>query len=235
MPVIHIQTDLISSGKYEFTQTWCVGETNADERTFTESHEDRMYAAMTNLGYACKWYGDKNITHGDICIVTDTDGKDQRYNGEHDDLYKAIRSSLDYQHNRAKYALIYGRYVRFLDRIRDLADTFEITFSQNDRSDADAPEVKETRAPLPLTKFQKIKWTRENIISLSFIGRENVVKCNACQKKIIFQQTDTFKPFRMFCGKDNKGHDRFAMVRSNKQRVKNFQEIHLGMHLNRGL
>lgn len=228
MSVIHITTELVKPNKYEFIQTWEIGEQNLDERIFQENHEDRMFAAMTNLGYACKWYADKNHSRGDICIITDTDGKDQRYNGEHDDLFKAIRSRHDYQENRIKYSLIYGKYAKYLDRIRELADTYEIGFTQNElvteRTEKNEKENLDTDNPYLI---QNQKWTRDNIIKISMRGTHNMVGCNACHKSIQYQQSDNFTPVRL---QDAKG--RKVLIRSNKQLVKNFQEIHLGMHLN---
>jgi len=230
MPVIHITTELIGLNEYEFTQTWVAGEINVDERIFIETHEDRMFAAMTNLGYACKWFADKNFTRGDICIVTDTDGQDQRYSGEHNDLYKAIWSQKDYQDNRVKYSIIYGRYAKYLDRIRELANIYEIGFTQNNAAftdnntkvkeyigiDSDSPYLIKNR-----------KWTRQNIISIRLDGAFNIVQCNACQALERYNQTDNFVPFRV---RDAKG--RQAVITSNKHLVKNFQEIHLGLHIN---
>lgn len=230
MPTIHIETILIKSQTYEFMQTWVTGDLNVDERIFTETHDDRMFAAMTNLGYACKWYADKNFTRGDICIVTDIDGKDKRYNGEHDDLFKAIRLQREYRENRAKYQLIYGRYVGFLDRIRELANAYEINFTQNDKP------LKEIQQGAEFTKvidrdnpylIANRKWTRQNIIRVSMKGNRNTVTCNACQKSIQYNITDNFIPFRVFDG------HRTTLVKNNKQLVKNFQEVHLGQHLNR--
>lgn len=229
MPIIHIETNLIRPQEYQFTQTWVTGEMNVDERIFTESHDDRMFAAMTNLGYACKWYADKNFTRGDICIVTDTDGKDKRYNGEHDDLFKAIRSQREYQENRAKYQLIYGRYVGFLDRIRELANAYEINFTQNNtplveiQKGAEFTQIVDRNNPYLIANK---KWTRQNIIRVSMKGNRNTVTCNACQKSIQYNITDNFAPLRISDGK------RTTLAKNNKQLVKNFQEVHLGQHLN---
>ncbi len=231
MPTVHIETNLIARDQYEFIQTWVNGETNADERTFTETHEDRMYAAMTNLGYACKWLTDDNFVRGSVCIVTDKDGQDQRYNGEHDDLFKAIHSQRDYQLNRAKYAILYGRYVKYLDRIRELANAYEIAFTQNAR-EMESGKLKVESEDRPIDRsnpflIRNRKWTRENILKLSLAGAINTATCMACQASINYEQTDKFTAFRQ---PDRKG--RQVMIRSNKQLVKNFQEIHLGLHLN---
>lgn len=235
MPVIHIETNVVAKDEYEFIQTLVVGAMNVEERTFQEPHEDRMYAAMTNLGYACKWYADQNITRGEICIVTDKDGKDQRYAGEHDDLFKAIHSQKDYDHNRAKYALIYGRHVKFLDRIRELANTYETVFTQNANAldDIRCGNVEFTERAQDDSPFliRNRTWTRENIVRLSLNGTHNKVICMACQKSIQYNQTDNFTPFSQLYY-DQKGLRRTVLIKSNKQLVKNFIETHLGMHTN---
>lgn len=234
MPVIHIETNLIAANEYEFTQTFIVGGENVTERIYTESHEDRMYAAMTNLGYACRWYADENISRGDVCIVSDTDGKDVRYSGEHDDLFEAVYSRSDYQKNRAKYNLIYGRYVKFLDRIRDLADAYEIGFTQNAKPlEAIKYEGKEFVQKENINDnnpflIKNRKWTRLNLIKIDPRGTKNIITCMACQKSISYEQSDNFVPFRT---RDSKG--RLYLVKSNKHLVQNFQEIHLGQHLNK--
>lgn len=227
MSIIYIETNLIGQGEYEFIQTWVEGSINVDEHILTENHDDRMYAAMTNLGYACKWFADKNIMRGDVCITTDTDGRDQKHSGEHDDLYKAIRSQKDYSDNRAKYALIYGRYVGYLDRIRELANTYEIGFTQNETAVViERPKELELDRDNPYLIHNQ-NWTRQNIIQIKLSGNRTIVKCKACQASIEVEQTDKFVPIRLT---DKKGYT--VLIKSNKHLVRNFQEIHLGQHLN---
>lgn len=236
MATIHIETNLIAVKEYEFIQTVVVGEINVEERLFQEQHEDRMYAAMTNLGYACRWFADKNESRGSVCIVTDTDGKDKRYSGEHDDLFEAIRSQREYQKNRAKYALIYGKYVKFLDRIRELANSYEIGFTQNDKP---VNEIRcgmrefvkadtEYIADYSNNPYFNGAWTRDNIIRLSMSGRHNTVTCNACQRSIQYLQTDEFPTFRHQYLLQGKWRN--VTVKNNKQLVKIFQDEHLGLH-----
>lgn len=228
MPVIHIETQPSAANAYEFIQTWIDDHGgNVDERTYNESHSDRMYAAMTNLGYACKWLSDGLAVRGAICIVTDTDGKDVRYSGEHDDLYEAIRSRPDYQKNRIKYGLIYGKYLGYLDRIRELADENEITFTQN----ADVMlgvvnrgrEFVDTLAPrVANPKY----WKRDNLLVLSMKGRHNTVMCRICGKSIMYNQTDEFAPYSVWSD-DGK---RTKMIKSDKQAVAWFLESHCRIH-----
>jgi hypothetical protein len=131
MYTIFIETIPTGHKIYEFAQTLTLDNDNLEERFLTENHDDRMIAAMTNLGKAARWLNDKQIERGAICIVSDKDGKDQRYGGEHDDLFQAIHSQSDYERNRMKYALIYGKHVAYLDRIRELANTNGIAFTQS--------------------------------------------------------------------------------------------------------
>lgn len=137
MSIIHIETTPVGNNHFELLQTWVSGVENLDERTFTEKHEDRMYAAMTNLGYACRWLNDAHAIRGAVCIVSDKDGKDVRFNGEHDDLFEAVYDRNEYKKNRLKYGLLYGKHLGFLDRIRELADVNEITFTQNNEAAVD--------------------------------------------------------------------------------------------------
>lgn len=202
MSVIHIETLPVAKGQYEFIQTWLSQDKCIDERTYTENHADRMIAAMTNLGYACRWFADTQTDRGVIVIVSDTDGKDVRFSGEHNELFKAIHSKIDYLDNRSKYHLIYGRYVGFLDRIRDLADEHEICFTQNSDAleginDKGAEFVKGNKIPV---HGKSDYWTRSNLLKLDLSGTANTVTYNACRKSIRYYQTDQFKTFQLVTG-----------------------------------
>lgn len=226
MSIIHIETSLVARGEYEFIQTWVDGYNNLDERVFTEKHEDRMFAAMTNLGYACRWLQDKQVSRGSVCIVSDRDGKDIRYNGEHDTLFEAVAFRSDYQKNRAKYALIYGKYVKFLDRIRELADVNEIAFTQNQEPFNDIKyNAVEVTLSAPVAYSFKGVFTRANLTKLSLAGTKNTLTCRACNKSIIVQTSDAFTPIRPV------GNGRMAgLIKSNKQLVKKFLDEHCKIH-----
>lgn len=231
MATIFITTELIAKGEYEFLQTFSVGEINVEERVYTETHEDRMYAAMTNLGYACKWLSELNISRGCICITTDQDGKDHRYKSEHDDLFKAIHSQHDYQKNRKSYEIFYGKYVKYLDRIRQLANEQEIVFTRH--TEPSKPVTKDTVAEAEifqdnspfLTKNQK--WNRDNILKLSLAGSQNKLMCRACQQFILYAQSDSFIPVKVASFARRGGE---KLLRTNTQLVNWFLELHLLKH-----
>lgn len=231
MPIIHIETQPIARNQYELIQTWVddLGN-NFDERIYIETHDDRMYAAMTNLGKACRWLNDAVVTRGAVCIVSDTDGKDVRFGGEHNDLFEAIHSRADYLKNRTKYGLIYGRYLAYLDRIRDLADENEITFTQDDTVKVSivnkAAEFEREFVPF----VDPATWTAENIVRISLKGSQNTVYCMACPATIVFQQTDSFKKMSKPNGKDKRGKDRYIRIKNPKELIAWFTRRHLERH-----
>lgn len=187
-----------------------------------------MFAAMTNLGKAARWLADENQDRGSICIVSDRDGKDIRFGGEHDALFEAVYSKPDYIRNRAKYGLLYGSHVRFLDRIRDLADAYEISFTQG-RSPVLQEVVfhgKEIPSECPPEYHARNFWNRENLITLSLDGSQNKIKCNLCGVSSVVQQKDSFTAFSAFSFKTN----RTVILKTNKAFLKFFLEEHLNRH-----
>lgn len=232
MATIFITTELIAPNEYEFVQTLAVGEMNVEERVLVESHNDRMYAAMTNLGKACRWLYDLNIRRGTVCITTDKDGSDVRYKGEHDDLFRAIHSQHDYIDNRIKYELFYGGHVKFLDRIRELANEQEIAFTQKEKPDntikVQKAEVFNSYDPFLI---RNRKWNKENLLKITLTGSQNKVQCVACQAFILYAQTDNFVPVEVVRVNSKGSKAIKKIVRSNKEYVKWFLETHLQMHM----
>lgn len=80
--------------------------------------DDRLLAAIINLGYACRWFHDTKIYNGFIDIKTDTDGQDHKYSNEHNILYGLINPSDGWQ--ARKNASLYQEYQKYLWRIHDL-------------------------------------------------------------------------------------------------------------------
>lgn len=228
MPTVHIETQPISANTYDLIQTWVGdGNSNLDERLYTEVHEDRMYAAMTNLGKACRWLVDCKVDRGAVCIVSDQDGKDKRYGGEHDDLFEAIYDPREYQRNRAKYSLIYGKYVSYLDRIRELADVNEIVFSQNATAVIEIARGKEfTAANAAEVVRPGSFYTRDTLLLLNLSGARNMVTCRHCGKSIMYAQTDNFAAYPVWSD-DGK---RRKLIKNNKQAVAWFLESHCRIH-----
>lgn len=229
MPLIHIETQPVSVHTFEFIQTWIDDQgVNLDEHTYTEKAESRMYAAMTNLGYACRWLNDALASRGAVCIVSDRDGRDVKFGGEHDDLYNAIHSQNDYQRNRTKYGLIYGKYLSYLDRIRDLANLNEITFTQDATVTLGLNRGREQFAldPNDPNLPRNRGFTRENLLHISMKGNKNIVACRACTAFIEYKQTDEFIPYAAL----NATRTRTVRVKSNKQMIAMFLEKHLSLH-----
>ncbi len=225
---VHIETIPTGHNSYEFIQTWVSGESNVDERILNEKHDDRMFAAMTNLGKAARWLADEGVDRGSICIVSDRDGKDTRFGGEHDALFEAVHNKPDYIRNRAKYSLLYGSHVRFLDRIRDLADNYEISFTQG-RSTVLQEVVfhgKEISPECPPEHHARNFWNKENLVTLSLDGSQNKIKCNLCGVSSVIQQKDSFTAFSVFSFKTN----RTIILKTNKAFLKFFLEEHLHRH-----
>lgn len=229
MSTIFIETIPIGNGEFEFTQTLTQAGQNIAERVWIENHSDRMYAAMTNLGHACKWIADDKIDRGAVCIVSDRDGLDKKFGGEHDELYEAIHSKDDFQKNRLSYSIFYGKYVAFLDRIRYLADSNEITFTQNLETlklcNSETPQPFNTD-PDSLHLIVNQNWTRENILKLSLKGDKNIATCRACQASITIQQTENF----MASTVKHWDTKRLMKIGNPKQLLEHFLNTHLHLH-----
>ncbi len=225
--VIHIETNPINSETFEFIQTWVNGNNNLDERYLTEKHEDRMAAAIVNIGKAARWFVDTDTVRGSICIITDRDGTDERFGGEHDTLFNAIVSRDDYQKNRLKYALLYGSHVSRLDRIRDYADANEISFTQNAKALEDVVfHGQELKANvLPMNQAPGF-WNEKNLTKIFLSGARNQIVCQLCGASAMFQQKDSFTAFTVWNEKTNKQN----LISSNKAFIKFFLESHLFRH-----
>lgn len=127
MTTIYIETIPKGNNLFDLIHTIEIdGKAVSDDVVKTDGFDDRMIAAMTNLGLACRYLVDNRCERGEVCIVSDKDGKDHRYGSEHDYLYEAVHSHKDYQENRTKYALFWTNHVKYLDRIREYADIWEL-------------------------------------------------------------------------------------------------------------
>lgn len=226
--VIHIETNTIGANQFEFIQTWVSGENNLNERYLQEKHDDRMQAAIVNVGKACRWLQDANAVRGSVCITSDKDGRDARYGGEHDALFEAIYNKSEYVRNRAKYNLLYHSHVKHLDRIRELADANEISFTQ-DRSPFLNEVVfhgKELPATVKPEHHARNFWNEGNLVTLSLAGSQNRIKCNLCGVSSVVQRKDSFTAFSVFSFKSN----RTVIIKNNKAFLKFFLNEHLNRH-----
>lgn len=222
---IYIETTPIGNGEFELRQTLTVDGVCKDEREITDVFDDRMIAAITNLGLACKWLIDDNITRGDVTLITDQDGKDVRYGGEHNDLFAAIHSKPEYINNRGKYALFYGKHVTWLDRIRDYADLNEIAFRIGEKDEKITPVVKRNYGGTYYEHRLMKELTRTNITRISMAGASNTIYCTVCGESEKYAQTNEFKPVT---ATDARGKS--FTLKTNKQLVHNFLERHYGKH-----
>ncbi len=225
---IHIETNPINSSQFELIQTWVTDDKNLDERYYLEKHDDRMAAAIVNVGKAARWFVDEKISRGAVCIISDRDGKDTRYAGEHDTLFEAIVSRDDYQKNRLSYGLLYGSHVARLDRIREYADANEITFTQNAKPLQDivfhGKEIKPDY--IPSGTFSRAFWNKDNLTVINLNGNRNRITCRLCGSSAMFQQSDSFCTFSAWSEKTNRNR----LIKNNKAFIAFFLETHLWRH-----
>lgn len=139
---IETQPTLIPE-QYALEQDYAVGGWLKQERLFTESHPNRMIASIVNCGLACRWAID--IDCHIVSIVPDTDGRAVKFDGEQNYLFEMVRTRRDYLTNRLKYISFYGRDIRLLDRIIDLASTYRITFVAQETPIIQEAKLREVR------------------------------------------------------------------------------------------
>lgn len=117
MPIVYIETHTLAAGKYQLVQSAFIGLSPLSETVTEYESEDRLTAAIVNLGFACRWLHDnyKEWKSNIINIVSDKDGKDKRYNGEQDIMYYLL---FPHTHSEArKQARLYAEYDRHLSRL----------------------------------------------------------------------------------------------------------------------
>jgi hypothetical protein len=116
MPDIWIDTIRTSPNSFDLIQYEVVGFWCKAERIIVlENEKDRMIAAITNLGCACRHIADNNIKHPLIVIITDADTVKGK---EHQELYEIVgKPYSDYLQLRGKLVNFYGDKIRYLDKI----------------------------------------------------------------------------------------------------------------------
>lgn len=124
---IYIETERNQTNRKLWDLIWSISgaDWNADETYRQIECSDRMKAAIYNLGYACKCLADNEVVFGTIEIKSDQDGKDYRYDSEHDALYALVCPLDDIQ--ARKYRSLYHRYTRYIGRIQTLQYKWKIT------------------------------------------------------------------------------------------------------------
>lgn len=93
--------------------------------TFREDSNDRLRAAIANLGLACRVFADAGLIDGLIIIESDKDGKDTRHGGEHDILFSLLYPQ-SFGDNR-KNAALYADYQPWLAKAKMLINDYKIT------------------------------------------------------------------------------------------------------------
>ena len=119
MPIIIVETLPKGSENFQFIQSVFSGASSKGDRITEYKCPSRLLAAIVNVGMACRFLVDEYSEWSKIIeIVSDQDGKDFKYDGEHDILYKLLFPANDYE--ARKVFSLYGEYIRLLDRIQQL-------------------------------------------------------------------------------------------------------------------
>lgn len=129
MPLIvtYVETERgEKAGTYELMRAVeCIGHNMNNGRRYLEFYDvwktqDRLMAAIINLGFACRWYSDNGIVRGIIELKSDADGKDHRYQKEHEVLFHLLYPHDGWQVK--KNISLFGEYRKYLYRIKDLME-----------------------------------------------------------------------------------------------------------------
>lgn len=126
--LILVQTEILPGehGKYQFVHSYYRGFSPENETVeeWLQADGDRLRAAIVNVGKAVRWLYDRRDTCGIVGIQSDEDGKDKKYNGEHDILYSLLFPMSAY-HARKDVSL-YAEYKKYLGKIKTLSEHGEI-------------------------------------------------------------------------------------------------------------
>lgn len=94
--------------------------------------DSRLKAAICNFGFAERFLIDNYPKSAkEIGIISDSDGQDVRYSGEHNVLYSLLMPHSDYESR--KLSGLYKEYERFLFRAKDLVRLGNIKIGLADR------------------------------------------------------------------------------------------------------
>jgi hypothetical protein len=122
MTCIALETIRRRKNEFELRQTWYTGFMITGEKVhdWVDAENDRLRAAIINVGYACRdLYEARHLeVVRIISIESDQDGKDNRYAGEHNILFNLLFPHNDYE--AAKSRSLYADYLKYLTRINEL-------------------------------------------------------------------------------------------------------------------
>lgn len=120
MPLIAVQTIRVARNQFELNRVRYVGfdATKEINDRFEEKDNDRLRAAIINVGFACRQLFDEAAPVSIVSIESDSDGADVRNGGEHNVLYSLLNPSGDFE--ARKHRALYADYIKLLDRISEL-------------------------------------------------------------------------------------------------------------------
>lgn len=119
--IIYLETERTPGAPadhWDFIWSVSGADWNTDEIHMSVVSDDRLYAAIVNVGKACRCLADNEVFAGTIQIKSDIDGLDKRHDSEHDALFAMLAGGDDPQ--ARKLRSIYHRYNKFLGRIKQL-------------------------------------------------------------------------------------------------------------------
>lgn len=124
--LIYCETNRITPHHFEFIHSFYIGAGAVGETViqWQEKENDRLRAAIVNVGLACKWFADNDAGLRVVGIESDKDGKDKRFNGEHDVLYSLLCPVDDFE--ARKLRSLHFEYERYLGRIIQLMEIWGI-------------------------------------------------------------------------------------------------------------
>lgn len=123
---IYLETERTGIHTFQFLWGYFVGasSTGEKEQEWKQEDNDRLRAAIVNVGLAARELSETDTDVRVIKIKSDKDGKDFRYGGEHETLYSLLVPSDDFQ--ARKMRSLYGDYMRYVSKVLELMLRWDI-------------------------------------------------------------------------------------------------------------
>lgn len=116
MPIITLETECIKERQYQLIRGVSIGAGMIDEIVVDYEAPDRLWAAIINLGLACKYVVEKYPNYTKVIkLVSDGIYPDIKYGGEQNILYSLLHPFSDSE--ARKHKALYKDYARLLDRV----------------------------------------------------------------------------------------------------------------------
>lgn len=133
--LIYIETNRIALNEFEFIHSYYVGLSSVNEQidTWTEPENDRLRAAIVNVGFALNAIAGYEGNVKVIGLPSDKDGKDILHGGEHDILFSLLAPRDDFE--ARKHLSLYHAYERYLGRCKLLMLRHDIRIVLQDRGE----------------------------------------------------------------------------------------------------